>query len=88
MNNKICGLSIPDEVNEYIRQRAEQEHRSLANVVAMIVIKYYNMTTSLPDEINEYIRKRAEQEYRSLSNVVAMMVIEDYNINYKEKENN
>ena len=43
-NNKICGLSLPDEINEYIRQRADQEHRSLANVVAMMVIKYYNMT--------------------------------------------
>ena len=43
-NKKICGLSLPDEINEYIRQRAEQEHRSLANVVAMMVIKYYNMT--------------------------------------------
>ena len=44
INKKICGLSLPDEINEYIRQRAEQEHRSLANVVAMMVIKYYNMT--------------------------------------------
>lgn len=43
-NKKICGLSLPEEINTYIRQRAEQEHRSLANVVAMMVIKYYNMT--------------------------------------------
>ena len=43
INKKICGLSLPDEINEYIRQRAEQEHRSLANVVAMMVIKYYNI---------------------------------------------
>lgn len=42
-NNKICGLSLPDEINEYIRQRAEDEHRSLANVVAMMVINYYNI---------------------------------------------
>lgn len=41
-NKKICGLSLPDEINEYIRQRAEQEHRSLANVVAIIVIDYVN----------------------------------------------
>lgn len=44
-NKKICGLSLPDEINEYIRQRAEQEHRSLANVVAMMVINCYNMNT-------------------------------------------
>ena len=42
-NKKICGLSLPDEINEYIRQRAEHEHRSLANVVAMMVINYYNI---------------------------------------------
>ena len=42
-NKKICGLSLPDEINEYIRQRADQEHRSLANVVAMMVINYYNI---------------------------------------------
>lgn len=41
-NKKICGLSLPDEINEYIRQRAKQEHRSLANVVAMMVINCYN----------------------------------------------
>ena len=44
-NKKICGLSLPEEINSYIRKRAEHEHRSLANVVAMMVIKYYNMTT-------------------------------------------
>ena len=42
-NKKICGLSLPDEINEYIRQRAEREHRSLANVVAMMVINCYNI---------------------------------------------
>ena len=42
-NKKICGLSLPDEINEYIRKMAEQEHRSLANVVAMMVINYYNI---------------------------------------------
>lgn len=41
-NKKICGLSLPEEINEYIRQRAKQEHRSLANVVAMMVINCYN----------------------------------------------
>lgn len=41
---KICGLKLPEEINSYIRQKADQEHRSLANVVAMMVIKYYNMT--------------------------------------------
>ena len=43
-NKKICGLSLPDEINNYIRERAKKEHRSLANVVATMVIKYYNMT--------------------------------------------
>ena len=45
-NKKICGLSLPDKINEYIRQRAEHEHRSLANVVAMMVINYYNKSTA------------------------------------------
>ena len=42
-NKKICGLSLPDEINNYIRERAKKEHRSLANVVAMMVINYYNI---------------------------------------------
>ena len=41
-NKRICGLSIPDEINNYIRERAKKEHRSLANIVAMIVIEFYN----------------------------------------------
>ena len=42
MNNKICGLTLPDEINDYIREIAKEEHRSLANVISMIVIDFYN----------------------------------------------
>lgn len=41
MKPKICGLSIPDEIDRYIREKARREHRSLANVVAFMVIEYY-----------------------------------------------
>ena len=37
---KVCGLSLPDYVESYIREKAEKEHRSLSNVVALIVIDY------------------------------------------------
>ena len=37
---KVCGLSLPDYVESYIREKAETEHRSLSNVVALIVIDY------------------------------------------------
>ena len=39
---KICGLKLPDEVNTYIRETAEKDGRSLANVVARMVIDSYN----------------------------------------------
>lgn len=42
MTRKICGLKLPDEVNTYIRETAEREGRSLANVVARMVIDAYN----------------------------------------------
>lgn len=42
MNKKICGLTLPDEINDYIRKIAKEEHRSLANVISMIVIDFYN----------------------------------------------
>lgn len=42
ISKRICGLSLPDEINNYIRERAKKEHRSLANIVAMIVIDFYN----------------------------------------------
>lgn len=41
---KVCGLSLPDYVESYIREKAEKEHRSLSNVVAVIVIEYFNKT--------------------------------------------
>lgn len=41
MKPKICGLSLPDEIDHYIREKAKREHRSLANVVAVMVIEYY-----------------------------------------------
>ena len=37
---KVCGLSLPDYAESYIREKAEKEHRSLSNVVALIVIDY------------------------------------------------
>ena len=39
---KICGLNLPDEINDYIRETAKEENRSLANVIANIVIDFYN----------------------------------------------
>lgn len=42
ITKRICGLSLPDEISNYIRERAKKEHRSLANIVAMIVIDFYN----------------------------------------------
>lgn len=39
---KICGLNLPDEINDYIREMAKEENRSLANVIANIVIDFYN----------------------------------------------
>lgn len=42
MTRKICGLKLPDEVNTYIREMAEREGRSLANVVARMVTDAYN----------------------------------------------
>lgn len=41
-NKKICGLSLPEEINTYIRETAGKEGRSLANVVARMVIDSYN----------------------------------------------
>lgn len=41
MKKRICGLTLPDEINDYIRNMARQEHRSLANVVSMIIINFY-----------------------------------------------
>ena len=41
-NKKICDLSLTDDINNYIQKRAKKEHRSLANIVAMIVIDFYN----------------------------------------------
>ena len=40
--HKVCGLTLPEEVETFIRERAEKEHRSMANVVALIVINYVN----------------------------------------------
>ena len=37
---KVCGLALPDYVESYIRQKAVKEHRSLSNVVALIVLDY------------------------------------------------
>ncbi len=42
VNKKICGLKLPQEVNDYIRNRAKIENRSLANVIAMIVMEYFS----------------------------------------------
>ena len=42
MTKKICGLKLPEEINTYIREKAEKEGRSLANVVARMVIDFYN----------------------------------------------
>ena len=42
MIKKICGLKLPEEINKYIREKAEKEGRSLANVVARMVIDFYN----------------------------------------------
>ena len=42
MTKKICGLKLPEEINNYIRERAEKEGRSLANVVSLMVIESYN----------------------------------------------
>lgn len=41
MKKRICGLTLPDEINDYIWNTAKREHRSLANVVSMIIINYY-----------------------------------------------
>ena len=40
--HKICGLTLPDDVEAFIREKAEKEHRSMSNVVALIVINYVN----------------------------------------------
>lgn len=40
--HKICGLTLPEEVETFIREKAEKEHRSMSNVVALIVINYVN----------------------------------------------
>lgn len=40
--NKICGLTLPEDVETFIREKAEKEHRSISNVVALIVINYVN----------------------------------------------
>ena len=45
MTKKICGLKLPEEVNVYIRETAEKDGRSLANVVARMVIESYNRET-------------------------------------------
>lgn len=42
VKKRICGLNLPEEINDYIRERAKRENRSLSNVVAMIIIKFYN----------------------------------------------
>ena len=42
MTKKICGLKLPEEIKIYIRETAEKEGRSLANVVARMVIDSYN----------------------------------------------
>lgn len=42
MTKKICGLKLPDEINTYIRETAEKDGRSIANVVARMVIDSYN----------------------------------------------
>lgn len=39
---KICGLTLPEDVETFIREKAEKEHRSISNVVALIVINYVN----------------------------------------------
>ena len=39
---KICGLTLPEYVETFIREKAEKEHRSISNVVALIVINYVN----------------------------------------------
>ena len=41
MTKKICGLKLPEEINTYIREMAEKDGRSLANVVARMVIESY-----------------------------------------------
>lgn len=40
--HKICGLTLPEYVETFIREKAEKEHRSISNVVALIVINYVN----------------------------------------------
>lgn len=42
MLKRICGLKLPEEINTYIQDTAEKEGRSLANVVARMVIDAYN----------------------------------------------
>lgn len=40
--HKICGLTLPEDTETFIREKAEKEHRSISNVVALIVINYVN----------------------------------------------
>ena len=40
--HKICGLTLPEDIETFIREKAEKEHRSISNVVALIVINYVN----------------------------------------------
>lgn len=40
--NKINGLTLPEDVNMKIRQKANDENRSMANVIAMIVMDYFS----------------------------------------------
>lgn len=46
MKKRCVGMIVPDEVDSYIKEKAKQEHRSLANLISLIVIDYYNYYTS------------------------------------------
>ena len=50
INKKICGLKLPQEVNDYIRTRAKNENRSLANVIPMIVIDYFSKKQEMEEK--------------------------------------
>ena len=50
MHKKICGLKLPEEINTYIREKAEKDGRSLANVVARMVIDSYNRENTEEDK--------------------------------------
>ena len=55
--HKICGLTLPEYVETFIREKAEKEHRSISNVVALIVINYVNKEGRTKNENNCICKK-------------------------------